>query len=161
MVRVHLPVDQSFHCSQKGWQATTHPNNYADAVNCISERVMRHSRLLFKTELDCKVPTEEETTGDMSVLLAQLVAVLATEVEVEAAKVVVAKGTIPVPIVCLSVESMSLIPSTVSPQMNGTSLATMAENRFSVCATAPTVSNLPLVETEAVKEEAGVVRLQP
>ena len=100
--------------------------------------------------------------------LAQLVAVPATEAEEEAMVAVAmdmetaeAVGTISALIECPLTEWMSMIPSTVSPQMNGTSLATMAENRFSVCATAPTVSNLPLVETEAVKEEAGVVRLRP
>ena len=41
---------------------------------------------------------------------------------VEAAMAVVAEGTIPALIVCPLMESMSLIPSAVSPQMNGTKL---------------------------------------
>ena len=63
----------------------------------------------------------------MSVPLAQLVAVLATEAEevaveaiimaMEEAEAMVAKGTIPALIVCPSTESISLIPSAVSPQM--------------------------------------------
>ena len=111
---------------------------------------------------------EEVTTGIISVPLAQLVAILATEVEeeavvmaAEAAEAVVAMGIIPAVIVCPSMESMFLIPSTVSPHTNGTSMATMVEDRFSVCMTVPIVNNLPLVEAEAVKEDARAVQLRP
>ena len=103
-------------------------------------------------------------------LLAQLVVVLVTEAEevaeeavvmaVEAAEAVVAKGIIPALIVFRSMESTSLIPSTVLPQMNGINLATMAANRCSACVTLSTVSSLLLEEAEAVKEEAGAVQLR-
>ena len=72
---------------------------------------------------------------------------------VEAAEAVEAEGIIPAPIVCPLMESTSLIPFAVSPQMNGTSLATMAANRCSVCKTVPTVSSLLPEEAEEVEEE--------
>ena len=130
---------------------------------------MRHSRLLSKTELNHKIPVEEATTDAVLMPLAPVVAVLATEAEevaeeavviaVEVAEAVEAEGTIPAPIVCPLMESISLIPFTVSPQMNGINLAIMAANRYSACKTVPTVSSLLLEEAEEVKEEAGAAQL--
>ena len=114
---------------------------------------------------------EEVTTGIISVPLAQLVAILATEAEEEVAEAVAmisetaeameVMRTIPALIICPLMELMSLIPSTVSPQTNGTSLAAMIVNRFSACTAAPTLSGLLLEEAEAVKEEAGAMQLWP
>ena len=125
---------------------------------------------------------EEATTDSVSVPLAQLVAILATEAEEEVAEAVAmisetaeameVMRTIPALIICPLMELMSLIPSTVSPQTNGTSLAAMIVNRFSACTAAPTlsgllleeaptVSSLLLEEAEAVKEEAGAMQLWP
>ena len=73
----------------------------------------------------------------------------------------VTEGMIPAPTVCLLMELTSLIPSAASPQMKGISLAVMAGNRFSACATMPTVIKLPLVDAEVAKEEAGAAQLQP
>ena len=136
-------------------------------ITLVKESV-RFSWLLSGTEFVCKVPIEEATTDNVSVLLAPLVAVLATEVEEkavvivgEAAEAVEAVEIIPALIMCLLTEPMSLIPSAVSPQMNGTSLVTMVANRFSVCATALTVNSLSLEEAEVVKEEAGAAQSRP
>ena len=130
----------------------------------------RHSWLLSETEPDCKVPVEEATTDNVSVPLAPMVAVLATEAEeeakeavamaVEAAEAVEAEGTIPALIVCPLMESMSLIPFAVSPQMNGISLATMVANMYSAYKTVPTVSSMLLEQAEEVKKEAGAAQLQ-
>ena len=79
---------------------------------------------------------------------------------VEAAEALVAKGIMPAPIVYLLMELISLIPSAVSPQMNGTDLAAMVANRYLACMTVLTVSSLLLEEAETVKEEAGVAQLQ-
>ena len=83
-------------------------------ITLVKESV-RFSWLLSGTEFVCKVPIEEATTDNVSVLLAPLVAVLATEVEeeaqeamvmaVEAAEAVEAEGIIPAPIMCPSMES--------------------------------------------------------
>ena len=127
---------------------------------------MKYSRLLSETEPDCKVPVGEATTDNMSVLLAPMVAVLATEAEeeavviaVEATGAVEAEGIIPPPIVCPLMESMSLTPFAVSPQMNGTNLATMVANRCSACVTVATVSSLLPEQAEEVEEEAGAAQL--
>ena len=94
-------------------------------ITLVKESVT-HSWLLSKTEPDCKAPVEEATTDNVSVPLAPMAAVLATEADkeaveiaVEAAEAVEAEGTVPAPIVCPLMESMSLIPFAVSPQMNG------------------------------------------
>ena len=133
---------------------------------------MRSLLQLSETEPACKVPVGEATTGAMSMRLAPAVASLATEEEevaeeavvtaVEAAEAVEAEATIlPGRIVCPLMESISLTPFAASPQTSGTSLATMAANRYSACVTVPTVNSLlpEEAEAEAVEEEAGAARL--
>ena len=129
-------------------------------ITLVKESV-RFSWLLSRTELICRAPMEEATTDNTSVLLARLVAVLATEAEeeaqeamvmaVEAAEAVEAEGIIPAPIMCPSMESDISDPFHSFTTDNGTSLAIMATNRCSVCKTVPMVSSLLPEEAEEVK----------
>ena len=138
-----------------------HPNDFAAAADHIGERVNETFSAAVRNRA-CL----QSSHGRGSVPLAQLVAVLATEVEEEAveavvmgketAEAVVALGMLPAVIVCLSMELTSLIHSAASPQTNGIDLAAMAGNWFSACTTMPTVNKLG-----AVKEETGAAQLRP
>ena len=113
----------------------------------------------------------ENQPGIMSVSLAQPMVIWATEAGEEAMVVMasakgtteamVAMGMPPAMTLLPSTELTSLIPSTVSPKMNGNALAAMVGNKSSPHATMPMVNKLPLVEAEAVKEEAQTAQLQP
>ena len=101
----------------------THPNDFAAMANCIGEQVSEMFSAAVQTGPVSKAPMEGATTGIMSVPLAQLVAVLATEAEEEATVVVAmaketaeAMGTLSTVIMPPSMELTSLIPSAVSPQ---------------------------------------------